>query len=142
MCLLAVHLLQCRSSLCLHPGNRLLLLCFYIVSLWLRRFLLVGRRRVEFAPFFLCEWSQSLHIYRPSSSRHGNSNESFDSLSLIRPDQLSLLVSSLNSTLCSPTAGQCKFCCSVNIGVPLCNSPEKNVIYELVNISSQCRAYR
>ena len=24
MCLLAVHLLQCQSSLCLHPGNGLL----------------------------------------------------------------------------------------------------------------------
>ena len=58
MCLLAAHLLQYRSSLCLHPGNRLSLLCFYIASLWLRRFLLVGCRQVEFAPSFLCEWSQ------------------------------------------------------------------------------------
>ena len=32
MCLLAVHLLQCRSSLCLLPGNKLLILCFNIVS--------------------------------------------------------------------------------------------------------------
>ena len=39
MCLLAVHLLQCWRSLCLHPGNELLLLCFYTASLWLRWFL-------------------------------------------------------------------------------------------------------
>ena len=36
---LAVHLLQCQNSLCYHPGNELLLLCFYIASLWLPRFL-------------------------------------------------------------------------------------------------------
>ena len=40
VCLFAVHLLQYRSSLCLHPGNGLLLLCFYIASLWLRQYLL------------------------------------------------------------------------------------------------------
>ena len=58
MCLVAAPLLQCRSSLCLHPGSRLLLSCFYIASLWLWRFLLVCRRRVVFAPSFLCAWSQ------------------------------------------------------------------------------------
>ena len=30
MCLLAAHLLQCRSSLCLHPGSGLLLSCFSV----------------------------------------------------------------------------------------------------------------
>ena len=53
--LLAEHLLQCRSSLCIHPGNGLLLWCFYTASLWLRRFLLVDRRGVEFASSFLFE---------------------------------------------------------------------------------------
>ena len=38
MCLLAAHLLQCRSSLCLHPRSGLLLLCFDIASLQLRQF--------------------------------------------------------------------------------------------------------
>ena len=52
------------SSLCLHLENRLLLWCFYRASLWLRWFLLVGCRRVVFAPSFLCEWSQ-----RPWRSR-------------------------------------------------------------------------
>ena len=58
MCLLAVHLLQCQSNLCLHLENGLLLWCFYRESLWPRRFLLVGRRRVESTPSFRCEWSQ------------------------------------------------------------------------------------
>ena len=58
MYLLATPLLQCRSSLCLYPGSGLLLSCFYIASLWLRRFLSVSRRRVVFAPSFLCVWSQ------------------------------------------------------------------------------------
>ena len=64
MCLLAAHLLRYRSSLCLHPGDGLLLPCFYIVSLWLRLFLRVGRRQVVFAPSFLSVWSQ-----RPWRSR-------------------------------------------------------------------------
>ena len=64
MCLLAVHLLQYRSCLCLHPGSGLLLWYFYIASLWLRQFLWIGRRRVAFAPSFLCVWS-----YRPWWSR-------------------------------------------------------------------------
>ena len=38
MYLLVAHLLQCRSSLCLHPVRGLLLSCFYIASLWLRQF--------------------------------------------------------------------------------------------------------
>ena len=58
MCLLAVHLLQCPSSLCLYPGSGLSLSCFYIASLWLQRFLWVGLRRVVFAPSSLCVWSQ------------------------------------------------------------------------------------
>ena len=49
MCLLAVDLLQCQSSLCLHSENGLLLLCFYRASLCFIKFLLVGRRQVEFA---------------------------------------------------------------------------------------------
>ena len=58
MCLLAAYLLQCQSSLCLHPGSGLLLLCFYMASLWPRQFLWVGCRRVVFAPSFFCVWSQ------------------------------------------------------------------------------------
>ena len=58
MCHLVAHLLQCRSSLYLYPGSGLLLLCFSVASLWLERFLWVGRRRVVFAPPFLCVWSQ------------------------------------------------------------------------------------
>ena len=58
MCLLATHLQQCRSSLCLHPWSALLFSCFYIASLWLLRFLWVGRKRVIFAPSSLCLWSQ------------------------------------------------------------------------------------
>ena len=57
MYLLAENLLQCRSSLCLHPRSGLLPLCFYIASLWLRWFLWVGRKRVVFAPSFLNVWS-------------------------------------------------------------------------------------
>ena len=34
--------------------------CFHIASFWLRRFLWVSRRRVVFAPFSLCLWSQRL----------------------------------------------------------------------------------
>ena len=58
MFLLAAHLLTYRSSLCLHPGSGLLLSCFYIASLWLRRFLWVGLWQVVFVPSFLCVWSQ------------------------------------------------------------------------------------
>ena len=50
MCHLAVHLLQCQSSRFLHMRSGLLLLCFYIASLWLWRFLWIGHRRVVFAP--------------------------------------------------------------------------------------------
>ena len=64
MCLLAANLLQCWSSLCLHPRSRLLLSCFYIASLWLRWFLWVSCRRVVFPLAFLCVWSQ-----RPWQSR-------------------------------------------------------------------------
>ena len=60
MCLLAVHLLQCRSSLCLHPESGLSLSCFYIASLWLWQFLCVGHRQVIFAPSFLCMESKAL----------------------------------------------------------------------------------
>ena len=65
MCLLAVHLLQWQSSLCLHPESRLLLSCFYIASLWLRRFLWVGRRRVVFVLSFLCSWRSWQMILLP-----------------------------------------------------------------------------
>ena len=64
MCLLAALVLKCRRSLCLHPGSGLLLSCFHIASLWLRRFLWVGRRRVVFGPSSLSVWSQ-----RPWQSR-------------------------------------------------------------------------
>ena len=60
MCLLAAPLLQCRSSLCLHLRSGLLLLCFYIASLWLRRFLWVGRRRIVFASTSLCVWIKAM----------------------------------------------------------------------------------
>ena len=53
--LLAAHLLQCRSSLCLHPVSWLLLSCFYITSLWLWWFLWGCRWREIFAPPSLCE---------------------------------------------------------------------------------------
>ena len=43
---------------CLHPGSGILLSCFYIVSLWLWRFLWVSHRWVVFAPSSLCAWSQ------------------------------------------------------------------------------------
>ena len=55
----AAHLLQCQSSLCFHPVIKLLLLYFYIASLWLRRFLWDDRRPEVFAPSFLCVWSQT-----------------------------------------------------------------------------------
>ena len=58
MCLLEARLLQCQSSLCHYPGSGLLLLCFYIASLWLRRSLWVGHGREVFPPSFLCVWSQ------------------------------------------------------------------------------------
>ena len=64
MRLLAAHLQQCQSSLCLHLRSGVLLSCFYKASLWLRRFLWVGRKRVVFAPSSLCVWSQ-----RPWQSR-------------------------------------------------------------------------
>ena len=38
-----VLLLLCRSSLCVHPENGLLLWCFYWASLWLQRLLGWGR---------------------------------------------------------------------------------------------------
>ena len=44
MCLLAVHLLKCQSNLCLYPGSRLLILCFYIASIWLWCFLWVENK--------------------------------------------------------------------------------------------------
>ena len=59
MCLLAAYQLQCRSSLCLHPGSGHIFSCFYIASLWLRRFLWVGRRRLVFVPSSLCVWNQT-----------------------------------------------------------------------------------
>ena len=49
-CPLVVILLQCRSILCLHPGNVLSLWCFCRESLLLVRFLLVGRMLVGFVP--------------------------------------------------------------------------------------------
>ena len=58
MCLLAVHLLQCQSNLCLHPRSGLLLSCSYLAILWLRQLLWVGRRQVVFAPSILCVWSR------------------------------------------------------------------------------------
>ena len=58
MCLFIAYLLQCQSSLCLHPERGLLLSCFYIASLWLQQLLWVGCRRVVFAPSFLWVWSQ------------------------------------------------------------------------------------
>ena len=64
MCLIVAHPLQCQSSLCLHPGSGLLLLCFYIASLWLQRFLWGGRGWVVFTPTSLCVLSQ-----RPWRSR-------------------------------------------------------------------------
>ena len=64
ICLLSAHLLQCLSSLSLHPGSGLWLSCFYITSLWLQRFLWVGRRWVVFAPYSPCVWNQ-----RPWRSR-------------------------------------------------------------------------
>ena len=67
MCLLAVHLLQCRSRLCLHPENGLLLRCFCRASLWLRRFLLVGRRQVEFAPSFPL-WMESKALVKSTNN--------------------------------------------------------------------------
>ena len=60
MYLLAAQPLQCRCSLWFHPVSVLLLSCFYIASLWLRRFLWGGRRREVFAPSFFCVWSQWL----------------------------------------------------------------------------------
>ena len=59
VCLLAVPLLQCQSSLCLYPENTLSLWCFYRESLWLQRFLLVDHMRVEFAPSSLCMESKA-----------------------------------------------------------------------------------
>ena len=44
--------------ICLHLVIELLLLCFYIASLWLRRFLWGDRRREVLAPSSLCVWSQ------------------------------------------------------------------------------------
>ena len=58
MYLLTAHLLQCRSSWCLHPLSRLLLSCFYIASLWLRWFFGGDHTREKIAPSSLCVWSQ------------------------------------------------------------------------------------
>ena len=75
MCLLAAHLLQCRSSLCLHPGSELLLSCFYIASLWLRQLLWALCRRKVFAPSSLYVRSQmtwrsvALRFFARSTSR-------------------------------------------------------------------------
>ena len=55
MCLLIAHLVQCWSSLCLHPESRLLLSCFYIASLWLQQFLWEGHRQEVICSIFpLC----------------------------------------------------------------------------------------
>ena len=44
------------SKLSVSPsGERTFTLVFFRASLWLRRFLLVGRGREEFAPSYLCE---------------------------------------------------------------------------------------
>ena len=65
MCPLAAHLLQCRSSLCLHLGSELLLLCFFhSIIMAATVFFLLGCKRVVFVPFSLCVWSQ-----RPWRSR-------------------------------------------------------------------------
>ena len=64
ICLLADHLLRCRSRHWLHPRSGLLFSCFYIASLWLQRFLKVGRWRVVFALSSICVWRQ-----RPWRSR-------------------------------------------------------------------------
>ena len=58
MCLGALLLLQCRSSLCLHPENVHSLWGFYRESQLLRRSLLVCRMQVEYVPSSLCEWNQ------------------------------------------------------------------------------------
>ena len=58
VCLLSVLLLQCWSSLCLHPENIVSLWCFYRESLLLRWSLLVCCMQVEFVPSSLCEWNQ------------------------------------------------------------------------------------
>ena len=55
--LLVAPLTQCQSSLCFHRVSGLSLSCFYIASLWLRRFLWRCRRRV-FVLYSLCVWSQ------------------------------------------------------------------------------------
>ena len=60
MCLLAAHLQQCQRSLCFHPVSELLLLCFYVASLWLQCFSLRDRRPELGAPSFPCVWSQML----------------------------------------------------------------------------------
>ena len=46
------------SSQCLHLVSELLLSCFYAASLWLRRFLWIGRRQEVFSSSSLCVWSQ------------------------------------------------------------------------------------
>ena len=63
MCLLAAHLLRCQSSLYLHLGSGFLISCFYIASVLLWWFLLVGRRRIVFAPSSLCAWRLLLIIW-------------------------------------------------------------------------------
>ena len=57
MCLLAAHQLQCQSS-SVSIWEADLLSCIYIASLWLQRFLWVGRTQIVFAPSFFCVWSQ------------------------------------------------------------------------------------
>ena len=67
VCLLAVLLLLCRSSLCVHPENVLSLWCFYRESLLLRRYLLVSRMLVEFVPFSPL-WMESKALVKSTNS--------------------------------------------------------------------------
>ena len=60
MCPLTAHLQLFQSSLCLHPVSELLLLCFYIASLWLRRFFLETLARSICSIFPLCMESNAL----------------------------------------------------------------------------------
>ena len=55
---LTEHLRQYQRSLYLHLVSRLLLLCFYTVSLWLQRFLWGDHRQEVFASSSLWVWSQ------------------------------------------------------------------------------------
>ena len=63
MCLLAVHLLHCRSCLCLPPGNGLSLLCCY--SIIMAATVSMGRPYARsICTSFLCVWNR-----RPWRSR-------------------------------------------------------------------------